>query len=140
MSAARRRPGARWLVGACLVAVALVCVGAAFRGTLVYSRDPGQVVRTHVPAGQQVRVSGTVVPGTLVEQDGGATFTLEGGGSRLPVHAQEAPKGSFREGQQAVVEGTLATDGTLTATSVMTKHDNTYKAKPSAARTPAGGP
>jgi len=139
MGSGRRRSRARWLVGACLVAVALVCVGAAFRGTLVYSRDPGQVAREHVPAGQQLRVSGTVVPGTLVEQDGAASFTLEGGGSRLPVRAQEAPKGSFREGQQAVVEGTLDADGTLSAKAVMTKHDNTYKARRSTAQSSAGG-
>lgn len=139
MSSARRRSRARWLVVACVVAAALLCVGAAFRGTLVYSRDPGQVARAHVPAGQQVRVSGTVVPGTLVEQDGGASFTLEGGGARMPVRTLEAPKGSFREGQQAVVEGTVSADGTLTAKSVMTKHDNTYKAKTSAAGSSAGG-
>lgn len=79
-------------------------------------------------AGDHMRVEGTVVPRSLREEDGRAVFDLEGDGQQLPVTALEAPPGAFREGQGAVVEGTLSTDGMFVANQVIAQHGNTYRA------------
>jgi cytochrome c-type biogenesis protein CcmE len=123
------RARARLVLGVCVVAGVLLAAAAALEGTLVYSLDPAQLA-AHPPAsGATVRVSGTVVPGTLVAGGGRARFQLSGGGARLAVRALEAPPGAFRVGQQAVVEGTLAGDGTFVARTVIAKHSNTYRAR-----------
>jgi cytochrome c-type biogenesis protein CcmE len=126
---ARRRRVARLVLGGCVLAGLLLAVGAALQGTLMYSRTPGQLAATPPAAGATVRVSGTVVPGTLSESGGGARFVLSGGGARLAVRALEAPPGTFRTGQDAVVEGTLAADGSFVARTVIAKHSNTYRAR-----------
>jgi cytochrome c-type biogenesis protein CcmE len=74
------------------------------------------------------RVEGTVVPGSLHEGKGTADFVLSEGGASLRVEATQAPPGAFREGQDAVVEGSLGTDGTFVADAVVAKHGNVYRA------------
>lgn len=125
----RRRVRPRLVLGGCVLAGVVLGIGAALQGTLVYSRSPAQLVAAPPATGTTVRVSGTVVPGTLAEAGGGARFLLRGGGVRLAVRALQAPPGTFRTGQQAVVEGTLAADGTFVATTVIAKHSNTYRAR-----------
>ena len=130
----------RLVVGLSVLALVLLGLGAAANGTLEYSRTPGQLQPADLGSGQRVRVAGTVVPGTLVEREGTATFTLEGGGGHLGVRANQAPRGSFRAGQDAVVEGTVGADGVLVADSVMARHGNTYgpARKDHAAAAPGG--
>jgi cytochrome c-type biogenesis protein CcmE len=123
------RPGraARgWLVAAG-VGLALLGVGAAANGTLSYSQSPGDLA-AHREVGQQVRLSGTVEPGSLVEDGGRATFVLTGGGGRTEVRSGPVPGGTFREGAEAVVEGRVSADGALDAAVVIAGHGNTYRA------------
>ncbi len=122
-----RGRGARLVVVGGTLALVGLGVGAAAQGTLSYTVSPGEVVTRHA-AGDRVRVTGTVVPGTLHVGNGGTTFVLSGDGGRTEVRAVDAPQGTFREGRDAVVEGRVAADGAVDADLVMARHANTYRA------------
>lgn len=121
----RRSWRSRLLVTGILTILGGVLVAAAMQGTLTYARTPADL-GDH--PGQHARVEGTVVPGTLHQQAGTATFELSGGGADVQVHATEAPSGIFREGQGAVVEGTMGADGVFQADKVISQHGNRYRA------------
>ena len=53
-------------------------------------------------------------------------FAVTDGKSDIPVHYQGIVPDLFREGQGVVAEGTLEADGTLTADTVLAKHDERY--------------
>lgn len=134
-----RRP-TRWrlvLLGVSVAAALAVVAGAALHGTLVYYRTPSQVEQT--APGQQVRVGGEVVPGSLHADASGVSFVLSDGRATTPVRSSTLPSRSFREGQDAVVEGALDPDGVFVATSVMVRHSNEYRApgSPSQVQAPA---
>jgi cytochrome c-type biogenesis protein CcmE len=71
-----------------------------------------------------------VVPGSLrrdpatLRQD----FLLSDGKATVPVRFRGIPPDLFGEGRGAVVEGTLAQDGTFQASTIMAKHSEEYKA------------
>jgi len=131
------RPGPRWgrfaLVGAVALA-ALLALGAALQGTLVYARTPAELRDDPHAVGEHTRLEGTVVPGSLHEGRGTASFVLAGDGARIDVQALQAPPGAFREGQDAVVEGSLTATGVFLANTVVAKHSNVYRAPAAAAR------
>jgi cytochrome c-type biogenesis protein CcmE len=133
MTAPRRRRRRLLLVTA-LVAGGLLVAGAAAKGTLVYSQSPSQVLGSG--DSRSVRLSGTVVPGTLVVSGRETRFALRDTGKpataadTVDVVTRDAPPDTFREGQGAVVEGRLDASGTFVASQVIVKHSNVYRAKP----------
>ncbi len=127
MTAGGRR--ARLLLGGCVVVAAALGVGAAAEGTLVYSRTPGEELHDPGDLARPVRISGTVVPGTLSQRGDATRFVLSGGGGNLRVTAVQAPSGAFRPGQQAVVEGRMGADHTFHADRVIAQHGNVYRAR-----------
>lgn len=120
----RRSWRARLLVGGVLTVLGGLLLAAAMQGTLTYARSPADI-GDH--PGEHARVEGTVVRGTLRQHAGTATFELSGGGVDLKVYADQAPSGIFREGQGAVVEGTMGTDGIFHADRVIAQHGNRYR-------------
>jgi len=75
------------------------------------------------------RVGGRVVAGTVVEQNGRpVAWEIEGTeGSRIAVVYDGIVPNLFTEGAFVVVEGSLGEGGeTLTATSVIIKHENEF--------------
>jgi cytochrome c-type biogenesis protein CcmE len=129
----RPRWGRYALWGAVTLALVLG-VGAALEGTLVYAKTPAELRSDPHSVGLHTRVEGTVVPGSLTQGNGTARFVLSEGGASVPVDAQQAPPGSFRAGQDAVVEGTLGADGVFVADAVVAKHGNVYRAPAAGAK------
>jgi cytochrome c-type biogenesis protein CcmE len=120
---------ARLLLLVVTAAGALLLVAAGLQNTLTFYRTPSEV--EHSPAAR-VRLGGEVVPGSL-HTDGGLTrFQLTDGTSRVEVEQVEDLPGTIREGQQAVVEGTVDGQGVFHSDTVMAKHGNEYQ--------PAGDP
>jgi cytochrome c-type biogenesis protein CcmE len=115
---------ARLLLLAVVVAGAALLIGAGLQNTLTFYRTPSEVEQT--PAAR-VRLGGEVVPGSL-HTDGGTTrFELTDGTSRVEVEQVEDLPGMIREGQQAVVEGTMDGQGVFHSDTVMAKHGNEYR-------------
>ena len=140
MSTRRIQRPVRWRLALLVLGVtgALVLVlGAALDGTLTYNRTPSQLAAASTAG--SVRLGGTVVPGSLHTAAGTVTFSLTDGRTTTPVRATSIPSSSFREGQQAVVEGVLR-GGVLQATSVMVRHSEKYSAKGSTSAQGAPAP
>ena len=124
--------GRRWplvLIG--LVAVG-VLVGASLQGTMTFYRTPSEI--TSAAVGDRVRVGGTVLPGSMVRENGVLQFRLTDGVREVVVRQGIDLPGEVREGQQAVVEGVVDGRGVLHADTVMNKHGNSYEATPGASR------
>jgi cytochrome c-type biogenesis protein CcmE len=122
--------GRRWP----LVLIALVGVGvlimAALQGTLTFYRTPSEAASAAV--GDRVRLGGSVVPGSVVREDGVVRFRLTDGARDVVVEQRIDLPGDIREGQQLVVEGVLDGQGILQAETVMSRHGNTYEPSPEA--------
>ncbi|MEV0430477.1 cytochrome c maturation protein CcmE [Micromonospora sp. NPDC049836] len=124
-----RRPGRLALVAVLLAGGALLVTGA-LRDTLTYYRTPAEVLGDPAAIGERVRLGGEVVPGT-VHQDGDlVVFRLGGSGQEVPVRQHGVPPETFREGQDAVVEGRLGTDGVFDADHLVVRHGNEYRPSP----------
>jgi len=132
----------RWRIALLVLGVTGVLVlllGAALDGTLTYYRTPSQLAAASGGPSGTVRLGGTVVPGSLHTSPGVVTFALTDGKTTTAVRATTIPSSSFRQGQQAVVEGVLR-GGVFDARSVMVKHSEKYVARTSAAGRADGTP
>ena len=85
--------------------------------------------RTH-----RIRVGGTVQPGSIRRLSGRVDFVLEGEGKALPVSyvGSEPLPDTFKDKSQALVEGSLAKNGSFVAEHVQAKCASKYEAVPTA--------
>src|SRR5262249_7156488 len=128
-----------------LVAGFAVLFGVGLKGSLVYYltvsefMDPGH--RTDL--GDNFRVNGNVQPGSIQRTPGspGARFILTDGVKQLPVVYRKEVPDTFVDGSEAVVEGSLGSDGTFEAVTLLAKCPSKYEAQNRQAtmqRKPAG--
>jgi cytochrome c-type biogenesis protein CcmE len=80
----------------------------------------------------RIRVGGTVEPGTIKRFTGRVDFVLDGEGKQLPVTyvGSEPLPDTFVDKSQALVEGSLATNGSFVAEHVQAKCASKYEAAP----------
>ena len=80
----------------------------------------------------RLRVGGTVEPGTIKRLSGRVDFVLAGEGKLLPVSyvGSEPLPDTFVDKSQALVEGSLANDGSFVAEHVQAKCASKYEAAP----------
>lgn len=112
--------------------IALVGVGAvgftAFRRSVVYYKTPTEVLAL---PGQQVRVSGKVVPGSLEFSTGrgGVDFRLTDGKTTIPVSYSGVVPDTLKDDAEAVAEGSLGPDGTFVAKNLLAKCPSKFEGK-----------
>ncbi|ANH39264.1 Cytochrome c-type biogenesis protein CcmE [Nocardioides dokdonensis FR1436] len=119
-------PRARLAVVGVAAAGVLGVLGATgLQDNLVYYRTPSEI---DVGAGddQRVRLGGLVAEGSVSRDSGTLQFVLTDGAYDVAVTYEGRAPGVFREGQGAIVEGTLDSEGAFTADNVLVKHDNQY--------------
>ena len=108
---------------AALLAGALALVLGALRENIVFFYTPSEI-----PAdvdGRAIRLGGIVKTGS-VEIDGlNSRFVVTDGEAEIAVSFDGALPSLFREGQGVVAEGRI-NGGSLTASNVLAKHDETY--------------
>lgn len=82
----------------------------------------------------RLRVGGTVEPGSIRRLSGRVDFVLEGEGKSLPVSyvGSDPLPDTFVDKSQALVEGSLATNGSFVAEQVQAKCASKYEAAPTA--------
>ncbi len=115
----------------------LTLVFTSFKGSAVYSKDVDDLVRDKAAySDRAVRVTGTLVKGTLVRRDQPCEyrFNIEKKGVVLPVHyAQCIVPDTFRDmpGMDVSVtaEGKLAQDDHFEASMIMAKCPSKYEMK-----------
>ncbi|MEV4703132.1 cytochrome c maturation protein CcmE [Actinoplanes sp. NPDC049316] len=109
-----------------VVAGVALLVAAGLQNTLTFYRSPSEVAG-HTSTHERVRLGGEVVPGSL-RTDGGLTrFRIGDGTTEIAVEQVADLPGTLREGQEAVVEGTLDAHGVFRSDTVMAKHGNEYR-------------
>ncbi|MFE9955115.1 cytochrome c maturation protein CcmE [Micromonospora sp. NPDC005299] len=121
-----RRPGRLALVAVLLAAGGLLVAGA-LRDTLTYYRTPSEVLTDPDASRGRVRLGGEVVPGSLRRDGDLLVFQLADTGHQVTVRQRGVPAETFREGEDAVVEGRLGTDGVFHADQVLVRHGNEYR-------------
>jgi cytochrome c-type biogenesis protein CcmE len=107
-------------------ATALVLV--AFNDNLVFFYSPSDLKAKAVAADRRVRIGGLVEAQSLSRAPDGrsVSFRLTDGSTDVAVVYQGLLPDLFREGQGAVAEGKLRSDGVFAAASVLAKHDENY--------------
>ena len=98
--------------------------------TIVFFYGPSEYAAKAPPPGTRLRIGGLVEAGTF-KQDGNETveFAVTDTKHAVKVAYTGLLPDLFREGQGAVVEGTVGADGVFRADSVLAKHDERYMPK-----------
>lgn len=122
----------KFLIGGGVIALALAgLVVTGLRESVVYFVTPSELrAAAGGTAGKAYRLGGMVVTGSLRKDLATLDhrFLLTDGKVEVPVQFRGTPPDLFAEGRGAVVEGTLGSDGTFRATTIMAKHSEEYKA------------
>jgi len=115
------------LLGLLMLAGATALVLTAFRSNLVFFFSPTDLLASPQPPGHAFRLGGLVEQGSVDKADGDTVrFRITDKKNTLLVVYRGVLPDLFREGQGVVVEGSLAADGSFTASSVLAKHDEKY--------------
>lgn len=113
-SVRRRRKAALALV---VVAIVLIVIGATYRPVSYHTVDDVMGHRADY-SGKKIEVKGEVKDGSLVKGNM-TSFVLKGAHDEMNVtYGGSAPEGLV-EGKDIVVKGTLGSDGTFRATSIV---------------------
>jgi cytochrome c-type biogenesis protein CcmE len=111
-----------------LIAGSLAWVGTrALSGNLVYYVTPTELLEQQPPPGEQLRLGGQVVPGSVHDIADGVNFVVTDGTTRMTVvHAGGTPA-LFRTGIGVVLEGTYGPDGAFHSDNMLVKHGEEYR-------------
>lgn len=120
-----------------MIGLALCFVGAAvgislyaLRDSIVFFYGPTEFAQKNPVPGTRLRIGGLVEAGSF-KREGNSTvaFAVTDTKHDIKVSYTGLLPDLFREGQGAVVEGTVGGDGTFMADSVLAKHDERYMPK-----------
>ena len=114
------------LIGVAMLSVATALVLFAFNKNIVFFYSPTDLLAQPQPAGQGFRLGGLVEQGSVAKDGPTIRFRITDKKNTLMVVYRGVLPDLFREGQGVVVEGSLAPDGSFTASSVLAKHDEKY--------------
>src|ERR1700724_4418839 len=94
-----------------------------------------------IARGHRIRVGGTVESGSIKRLSGRVDFVLAGEGKLLPVSyvGSDPLPDTFVDKSQALVEGSLARNGSFVAEHVQAKCASKYEAAPTAGPTSRSG-
>ena len=132
MTRKRRR---LWIVLACGIGLgsATALALAAFRDNLVFFVAPSDLAAHVAAPGRTLRLGGLVEAGSVSRSSDHGTptahFRITDGRAAVDVTYAGILPDLFREGQGAVMLGTLLPNGTFRATEVLAKHDENYMPK-----------
>jgi cytochrome c-type biogenesis protein CcmE len=111
---------------AVVLGIATTLVLTALRDQIVFFYSPTELHTKAVAAGTPVRLGGLVKDGSWKKNGENNNFIITDGGTDTDVTYVGILPDLFREGQGIVAEGSLAADGTFTASNVLAKHDENY--------------
>ena len=120
-----------------LIAGSLAWVGTrALSGNLVYYVTPTELLAQQPAPGEQLRLGGRVVPGSVHSLSGIVNFVVTDGTTRMTVVHDGATPGLFQDGTGVVLEGTYGADGAFHSDTMLVKHGEEYR-PPAAGETPS---
>lgn len=109
-------------------AIAIGLIMYALRQNINLFFTPAEIAANEAPVGQQIRVGGLVVPGSVLRSQTNlyVEFTLTDTSADVRVAYEGILPDLFREGQGIVAIGALGSDGVVQASQVLAKHDENY--------------
>jgi cytochrome c-type biogenesis protein CcmE len=111
-----------------LIAGSLAWVGTrALSGNLVYYVTPTELLQQQPSPGEQLRLGGQVVPGSVHSLSGIVNFVVTDGTTRMTVVHDGATPGLFQDGTGVVLEGTYGADGAFHSDTMLVKHGEEYR-------------
>jgi cytochrome c-type biogenesis protein CcmE len=111
-----------------LIAGSLAWVGTrALSGNLVYYVTPTELLAQQPAPGEQLRLGGQVVPGSVHSLSGIVNFVVTDGTTRMTVVHDGAMPGLFQDGTGVVLEGTYGADGAFHSDTMLVKHGEEYR-------------
>ncbi len=122
----------RVLIGGIIVFLAIGYLGyMGFKGSATYYYTVSELIEQgNSVYGENVRVNGQVVPGTVEQEAQGRIlrFTIVDidGDESLPVVFQGVAPDSFKDGAEVVAEGQLNPDGVFQANTILAKCPSKY--------------
>jgi cytochrome c-type biogenesis protein CcmE len=116
------------LLGVTVLGVFVALGATMFTRSVTYYRTPTEVLKQ---VGQHVRVSGTVVPGSIGTDTtaGTVTFEITDGTSNVKVVYTGPKPDTLKDSGQAVAEGALGADGVFHAQTLFAKCPSKFQAK-----------
>ncbi len=132
-----RHPTRSLILGSALIlGIIGVLIYQGLSNDLVYYITPSELLAKPNPIGQSFRLGGQVRPGsvTLNAKTRYLRFVLQDPKASVQVVSHNLPPQMFRPGIGVVVEGTY-TGSMFSATNLMVKHSNSYRA-PKPGQTP----
>lgn len=112
---------------------------AALGDGVDHYRLPADVQEGRVEVGRSFRLGGLVEHGSVETLDDGVRFNVADQVTTVTVIYRDMLPSLFKEGQGVVVTGVLLADGSVEATKVLAKHDETYMSPEVAAQLEAQG-
>ena len=120
----------RFLWGGLIVVAAIgYLTVTGLQSSATYYYTPSEVVEQgNAIYGENVRVNGQVLPGSVTQETQGRVlkFTISDGAVNLPIVYQGVTPDTFKVGVEVVVEGELDTSGTFQAHTLMPKCPSRY--------------
>ena len=119
-----------WVGGAIIVAVlvALLIWGMAQPGAASYYISPTELAAQEADKAGEVRLSGTVVPGSIERSGLTTTFAVTDGSTAMDVTTESPMPDAFKDSAEVVAIGTF--DGeSFAASRVLAKCPSKFKAK-----------
>ena len=115
-----------FIVAASSVAVGLMLYAARESINLFY--PPSKILAGEAPIDRTLKAGGCVVPGSIQRSntDLSVNFLITDGMAEVPVSYTGILPDLFEEGEAAVVDGKINSEGVIMATRVLAKHDETY--------------
>jgi len=113
-----------------VLAIAAGLVLVALRDQIVFFYSPSELAEKTIAPGSRVRIGGLVQEGSVVRNSAGEVrFAVTDTAKSVTVAYHGILPDLFREGQGIVAEGVLAGDGSVSADTVLAKHDENYMPK-----------
>jgi cytochrome c-type biogenesis protein CcmE len=116
---------------AVVLAAAIGLAAVGLKSSAAFFRTPSQISELMASQGlpdRAIRVGGLVTIGSVRTDEGGVLFELADDQDAIEVAFAGVLPSLFREGQCVIAEGEVGPDGRLSATRVLAKHDEEYRA------------
>jgi cytochrome c-type biogenesis protein CcmE len=123
------------LIGLVALLVIVAISMTVFKRSVVYYLSPTELIaQNSAQNGQSVRVSGTVVNGTIksIPERGAVLFSVTDGKTTVPIDYTGPAPDTLKDGAEAVAEGSLGTDGVFRANKVFAKCPSKFEGKSTA--------
>ena len=113
-----------------VLAVAAGLVLYAMADRITFFSSPSDLAAKPATPGTRIRLGGLVKDGSVVKgADGSVAFVVTDGAATVPVSYRGILPDLFQEGQGVVAEGLIAPDHSLSADTVLARHDERYMPK-----------